>query len=115
MKKLYASFLAIIMFLSVPAVSYASSSQQPLAHTTIEDLGNGFYGITALEIQTSNTRDYCLNFNFCYGAFPYRIHKLNTPCSKCYCNQDTCVSYQFVEDDKFGKCILWDIFYIYFC
>lgn len=56
MKKLYTCLLAIIMFLSVPAVSYASSSQQPLAHTTIEDLGNGFYGITALEIQTSNTR-----------------------------------------------------------
>ena len=78
MKKLYTCLLAITMFLSVPAVSYASSSQQllahtatkdlstsaylkssnqqPLAHTMIEDLGNGFYGMTTLEIQAVHTR-----------------------------------------------------------
>lgn len=78
MRKLYVGLLAIFMFLSAPAVSYASSSQQLLVHTTakdlpdsaylksanqqlhthtaIEDLGNGFYGITTLEIQTAPTR-----------------------------------------------------------
>lgn len=44
------------MFFSVPAVSYGSESQQPFVHAAIEDLGNGFYGITTLEIQTSTTR-----------------------------------------------------------
>lgn len=66
MRKLYVGLLAIFMFLSAPAVSYASSSQQLLVHTAakdlpdsaylksanqqlhthtaIEDLGNGFYG-----------------------------------------------------------------------
>ncbi|MCI9174930.1 MAG: hypothetical protein HFH49_08290 [Lachnospiraceae bacterium] len=55
MKKFINILFIIMLFVSFPKISYASTPPD-IIQTDTEDFGNGFYGITTLEIQSDNTR-----------------------------------------------------------